>query len=63
MKIIDVEGLPEPVAQAVAAMVEALREELHAQTKSGRKKRVKLPTRPGKVLGLPTREEIYEDVG
>lgn len=63
MKTIDVEGLPEPVAQAVAAMVQALRDQLHVDAEPRRQERVKLPTRPGEVLGLPTREEIYEDVG
>ena len=63
MKTIDVDDLPEPVAQAVAAMVQASREQLHAEAGPRRQERVKLPTRPGEVLGLPTREEIYEDVG
>ena len=61
MKTIDVEDLPEPVAQAVASMVEAMRKQLQHQ--SGKRRRVDLPVWPGKTIGRLTREEIYEDVG
>ena len=60
MKTIDVEGLPEPVAEAVARMVEALREQLRNQPENRQK--IELITRPGRVYGRLTREEIYDDV-
>jgi 4'-phosphopantetheinyl transferase EntD len=59
MESINVEGLPEPVARAVQAMVQALREQLaHDQQKAPRE----LPVWPGTVIGSLTREEIYDDV-
>lgn len=65
MKTIDVTGLPEQVAQALQAVVRSLRGELgresiDAAVQSRRK--VRLRTRPGRVLGQLTREEIYEDL-
>jgi len=63
MKTIDVEGLPEPVAQAVAAMVEALREEFRVGGQQTTRRKVELPSSPGKVLGSLSREEIYKDIG
>jgi hypothetical protein len=60
MQLIDVSGLPEPVARAIEAMVQALREQL-AQTTP--KKVVKdLPLWDGQVIGNLSREEIYDDV-
>lgn len=61
MKTIDVEDLPEPVAQAVAAMVEALRQQL--AKKEEKPKRVELPSWPGTVIGSLSRKDIYSDVG
>jgi hypothetical protein len=56
MESINVEGLPEPVARAVQAMVQALREQLaHDQKKAPGE----LPVWPGTVIGSLTREEIY----
>ena len=60
MRAIDVEGLPEPVVQAVERMVDALRDQFRDE--AGARPKVKLPTRPGKVYGRLTREEIYDDV-
>lgn len=60
MQTINVEDLPEPVARALEAVVRTLREQL--QSADERRPRVKLPVRPGKVLGHLTREEIYGDV-
>ncbi len=60
MKTIDVEGLPQPVAEAVARMVETLREQLPDEPE--KRQKVKLITRPGRVYGRLTREEIYDDV-
>jgi hypothetical protein len=59
MKHINVEGLPEPVARAVHAMVQALREQL---AKEQKKQPVELPVWKGTVIGSLTREEIYDDV-
>lgn len=61
MKVIDVEGLPEPVAQALETVVQTLRRELHEQVE--RRPQIELPVWPGTVHGRLTREEIYEDVG
>ena len=61
MEPIDVKDLPESFARAVRAMVETLRQQLEIE-KTPRQK-VKLATRPGRVIGTLTRREIYEDVG
>jgi len=58
MEAINVKDLPEPVAQAIAAMVNTLREQL----RTGKKKQpVHLPVWEGKPLGKLTRGEIYDD--
>jgi hypothetical protein len=54
------EGLPEPVADAVARVVETLRKHLSAHPQPRR--RVELLVRDGTVLTPLTREEIYRDV-
>ncbi len=63
MQTINVEGLPEPIAQALEAFAQTLRDRLHRAatlaTQTGQRNRVQLPTRPGKVIGSLTREEIY----
>ncbi len=60
MEHIDVADLPAPVARAIEAMVQALRQELRT---SGPKKETKdLPLWEGHVIGNLTREEIYDDV-
>jgi hypothetical protein len=59
MEHINVEGLPEPVARAVQAMVQALREQL---AKDQKKEPGKVPVWPGTVIGSLTREEIYDDI-
>ena len=63
MNAIDVKDLPEPIAQALDAMVRALREQLQALDGKRQQEPVQLPTKPGKALGTLRREEIYEDVG
>jgi hypothetical protein len=55
---IDVSDLPEPLARAVAAVVEALRQQFAADEK---KLAVQLPLWQGSVIGNLTREEIYGD--
>jgi len=59
METIDVRELPEPLARAVEAMVQAFRDQLGRQMKQAAK--VQLPTRPGGVIGEITRESIYGD--
>jgi len=59
MENINVEGLPEPVARAVQAMVQALREQL---AKEQKKEPGELPVWPGTVISALTREEIYDDI-
>ncbi len=59
MEHINVEGLPEPVARAAQAVVQALREQL---AKEQKKEPAELPVWPGTVIGSLTREEIYDDV-
>lgn len=59
MEHINVEGLPEPVARAVQAMIQALREQL---AKDRPKEPGELPVWRGTVIGSLTREEIYDDV-
>ena len=61
MDTIDVSGLPEPIAQQLQAMVQALREQL-SEEKPG-KQRAKLPVWQGSVKGALRREQIYDDVG
>lgn len=62
MKSIDVEGLPEPVAQALASMADVLRHQLTAPEHRESRAPVDLPLWPGTVKGGLTREEIYEHV-
>jgi hypothetical protein len=62
MKTIDVDGLPEPVAQAIAALVQAIRAQLRTQAEAHPPQKVELPSWPGNVTSRLTREEIYEDI-
>lgn len=61
MNTIDVSGLPEPIAQQIEAMVQALREQLRGRKPE--KQRVKLPVWRGSVKGSLRRNQIYDDVG
>lgn len=60
MKTVDVSDLPEPLARAVEAMVQAMREQLNR--KEQRTQPVKLPRWKGTVKGSLRREDIYDDV-
>jgi hypothetical protein len=62
MKTVSIEGLPEPVAEAVVRIVETLRSQFAAMEKTPSPP-VELPRWPGKILGKLSREEIYEHVG
>lgn len=60
MKTIDVSDLPEPLAQAVEAMVQALREQLHGKEQT--QQPVNLPVWKGTVKSSLRREDICDDV-
>jgi hypothetical protein len=62
METINVEGLPEPVVRAVAAMVQTLREQLAQETKQAKQEPTELPLWRGTVIGSLSREDIYDDV-
>jgi hypothetical protein len=59
METINVKDLPEPVAQAIAMIVDTLREQLRTDE---RKQPVHLPVWDGKPIGTLSREEMYDDV-
>jgi hypothetical protein len=61
MDTIDVSGLPEPIAQQIQAMVQALREQLSEEKPD--RQRTKLPVWQGGVKGALRREQIDDDVG
>ena len=60
MKTVDVSDLPEPLARAVEAMVQAMREQLNGKEQT--KQPVKLPVWKGTVKSSLRREDIYDDV-
>lgn len=60
MKTVDVSDLPEPLAQAVEAMVQAMREQLNDTDQTIQP--VKLPVWKGTVKSSLRRENIYDDV-
>ncbi len=59
MEHIDVRDLPEPIAQAIQAMVKILRQQLVQSAPRGKVR--DLPRWEGEVLGTLTRDEIYDD--
>lgn len=59
METINVKDLPEPLAQAIAMIVDTLREQLRAD---GGKPPVHLPVWDGMPIGTLSRDEIYDDV-
>ena len=72
MDHIDVRDIPDPVAKALASVVEILRRELSTPREGPRPadsngqanvgERLAKYARPGKVFGTLTREELYDDV-
>jgi hypothetical protein len=61
-QIIDLEGLPEPVANALIETVIHLKREYGETTsKSPKKPERELPSRPGKVIGSLRRVDLYEE--
>ncbi|HJT76980.1 MAG TPA: hypothetical protein VJ739_07225 [Gemmataceae bacterium] len=59
MEQIDVHDLPEPVARAILAMVEALRDQFTHSAPAEEPR--ELPLWEGQVLGNLAREGIYDD--
>ncbi len=62
-QLIDLEGLPEPVAKAITETVLNLKNQYReqAQEKQPAKVQKDLPSFPGKVIGSLRRVDIYED--
>lgn len=61
MRSVNVDDLPEPVAQALAHLVETLKEQFRAAPKP--RERVELAVRKGTVIGDLSRQDIYRGVG
>jgi hypothetical protein len=59
-QVIDLEGLPDPVARAIAETVVNLKNQYRAK-REGRKPVEDLPARPGKVIGSLRRVDIYDE--
>ncbi len=57
---IELDGLPDQVAAALAMTVAELKLQYEA-TKAPRVDRIELPTQPGSVIGSLSRSVIYED--
>jgi len=63
MRSIDVQDLPEPVAAAIAMMVQTIRNQSRDRIAGDRLSApVTLPEWDGQVLGTLKRSEIYDDV-
>jgi hypothetical protein len=61
-KVIDLKGIPEPIARGLEVVAEMARRLAGTQPKPKRRKRIKLTTvKGGRVLTPLTREEIYAD--
>jgi hypothetical protein len=59
-QVIDLDGLPDPVAKAIVETVVNLKNRYRlnkAEAKPGRA----LPSRPGKVIGSTRRVDIYDE--
>ncbi len=64
MEKINVQGLPEPVARALANVVDTLRKQLSTPAQPDHQRTSQthmLPRWPGKVIGTLMREELYDD--
>ena len=60
-RVIDLEGLPEPVAKAIIETVLNLKNRYRDETGVDNKPPKDLPSRPGRVIGSLRRVDIYED--
>jgi hypothetical protein len=62
MQSIDVRDLPEPVAKAIAAMVQSIRQQVaRGAAPPPTARPIKLPVWRGQVIGELRRREIYDD--
>jgi hypothetical protein len=59
-KVIDLEGLPEPVAEAIVETVLNLKRSYQVSERPKGKPVKDLPSGPGKVIGSLRRVDIYE---
>jgi hypothetical protein len=59
--VVDLDGLPEPVATAIIETVLNLKSRYRASSEVTPKPAKELPSRPGKVIGSTRRVEIYEE--
>jgi hypothetical protein len=57
---LDLRGLPEPIAEAIVQLVEAIRQQLPAPDKANQTP-VKFPVWEGKVIGPWKRSDLYEE--
>ena len=60
-QVIDLEGLPDPVAKAIAETVLNLKNRYRTKGGKTTKPLTDLPSRPGKVIGSLRRADIYEE--
>jgi hypothetical protein len=60
-QVIDLEGLPDPVAKAIAETVFNLKRRYRAKSGKTSKPLKDLPSRAGKVIGSLRRVDIYEE--
>ncbi len=60
-QVIDLEGLPEPVAKAIVETVINLKSQYRVAGETAKRPVKDLPTRPGKVIGSLRRVDIYEE--
>jgi hypothetical protein len=61
-QIIDLDGLPDPVAQAIVETVLNLKSRYQVKTgETISKPRKDLPSRPGRIIGSLRRVDIYEE--
>jgi hypothetical protein len=58
---IDLEGLPDPVAKAIAETVLNLKSRYRRKSDKAAKPLKDLPSRPGKATGSLRRVDIYEE--
>ena len=60
-QVIDLEGLPDPVAQAIQETVLNLKSQYRTKSNRPEKPHQDLPSHPGKVIGSLRRVDIYEE--
>ena len=60
-QFIDLDGLPEPVAKAIADTVVNLKTRYRATPKEENRPRKTLPSRPGRAIGSLRRVDLYKE--